>query len=194
MVCVSAQTVEYAQNSCYIDSLLFAMFATPSTLEKSFLESQRSGGSSKLQQTIKNTFVGQIRNPKGRVSRDDMSNIRKLVISLSAEEGRSFLKEDQELQQQDAGEFFEFISECLGDDSSKFEIERAIVHEGKAEASDSTTEFLSYLPLCLNDTSADFLKLDKLLEEFSTSQISVRRIPEGYTSGCGGMDVHGLNW
>ena len=123
MVCVSAQTVEYAGNSCYIDSLLFAMFATPSTLEKSFLESQRSGGSSKLQQAIKNTFVGQIRNPKGRVSRDDMSNIRKLVISLSAEEGRSFLKEDQERQQQDAGEFFEFISECLGDDSSKFEIE-----------------------------------------------------------------------
>ena len=171
-----------AGNSCYMDSVLFAMFAAPSPLDASVLFSQQASGvAAKLQQSIRENFVDRIRDPHGAVSKEDVTAIRKLVIELSTEHRQqnppqnSFLEKQDEQVQQDVGEFFRFIIDALATSDVKLVMQRQTHHGGWEENDDQGHETLSELILYLGDSRAQHLKWDQVLDDNMTGKVDVRR-------------------
>ena len=166
-----------------MDSLLFAMFAVSSPLDASVLERQQASGSvaARLQQSVRERFVDRIRDPRGAVSEEDVTAIRKLVIELSTQHKQqhppkiSFLETQDEHEQQDVSEFFRFIIDALASDDVKLLVQRNTHHEGLEEDADQRDEVLSDLILALGDLPAQHLKWDQLLDDFMTGQVDVRR-------------------
>jgi hypothetical protein len=165
-----------------MDSLLFAMFAVSSPLDASVLERQQASGSvaARLQQSVRERFVDRIRDPRGAVSEEDVTAIRKLVIELSSEHRQqnppqnSFLEEQDEQVQQDVGEFFRFIIDALAPDV-KLVMQRQTHHGGWEENDDQGHETLSELILYLGDSRAQHLKWDQVLDDNMTGKVDVRR-------------------
>jgi len=191
-LCPPLQKVANAGNSCYMDSVLFAMFAAPSQLDASVLFSQQASGvAAKLQQSIRENFVDRIRDPHGAVSKEDVTAIRKLVIELSTEHRlqnppqNSFLEEQDEQEQQDVGEFFRFIMDALDVEAKcKLVIQRQTHHGGWEENDDQRYESLSELILYLGDSHAQHLKWDEVLDDNMTGKVDVcRRVGEGREEG-----------
>jgi hypothetical protein len=145
--------VPNAGNSCYIDSVLFAMFAVPSStmdalLSKRFPNSDMNAGNKQeLQRVVSKQFVSRLRGMMS-ISVDMIANIRAQCRRC----GWEYLGAPD--QQQDACEFFSFFFLALG--GQPLRLTRRTFTGALPDASDrGQEENLAILPVPLWDTQSE---------------------------------------
>ena len=163
-------TIQNAGNTCYIDSILFSLFA--STNLGAMLDSKPGERDvvKKLKEVIVELFFNPLKNclkhcldvqssgtpAKHVTTAESVKQIRKMCRTLG------WKNTEPESRQQDAVEFFEFLCETL--EVPKITKKRKTFHGGNATQSDSgDDETLWVLPLSLVDSKQKQIDLDGLL-------------------------------
>lgn len=138
--------IENAINTCYIDSILVALFYQNSLIDK-LLEKEinsKNGMIIYLQEYIKEKFVNIIRQNKS-VMQDDMNMIRTLCFELNWRDGNH----EEFINQQDANEFYCFLMELF--ENTQIEITRQIICEKTQEDNEFIKKLIPFIPLALPD-------------------------------------------
>lgn len=138
--------VENGINTCYIDSVLMALFYSPSHLDRLLMKDCKNAMGIYLQELISEKFVKCVKNGK-TILADDVNLIRALCCEMGWRSG----KDDEFIEQQDVTEFFTFLMETF--ENENIEISRSTLMENKEDIVQK--DMLPYLPLALpeNETS-----------------------------------------
>ncbi|AYV82313.1 MAG: ubiquitin carboxyl-terminal hydrolase [Homavirus sp.] len=174
--------VENAGNTCYIDSLLMALFFEESIIERLLTTDVRSdqnaGTAMYLQEYIKLNFIDNIRAGLS-VTADVMSMLRELLI----ENGWKKDLIDEHIEQQDVNEFFTFLIDVLN--GPLMEIQRSTITEVEVEADNTDDvgpiEKIPFIPLSIPETNTESsLHIKDLLKTWMFENYSnVKRIING---------------
>ena len=146
--------VENIGNTCYIDSLLMALFYFPSTND--FLLDKDVEESLYLQQYIKTNFVDKVRQGKS-VNEENIYTIRNLCIDLGWLNGDPI----EFFSQQDVNEFYMFLMDKLKGTLIKTKREtkvKDVSNETDIQGREEIIPFIS-LPLPQNETTVDIKDL-----------------------------------
>ena len=166
-------TIQNAGNTCYIDSILFSMFA--STKLGAMLHSKPGEGEDvkKLKEIILKFFFNPLKDClygqrsgtlATHVTEKEVKQIREMCRTLG------WKKTELASRQQDAVEFYEFLCETL--EVPKITTKPQTLHGGNATQSDSgDDETLWVLPLSLVDSKHKKNDLDGLLETYLADNI-----------------------
>jgi uncharacterized UBP type Zn finger protein len=165
-------TIQNAGNTCYIDSILFSMFA--STKLGAMLDSTPGQGEDvkKLRELILKFFFNPLKHclygqrsgtPAIHVTKaESVKQIRDMCRTLG------WKNTEPESRQQDAVEFFEFLCETL--QVPQITTKQFTFHGGNATQSDSEKDGSDrVLPLSLGDSEQKLL--EKLLEKYLVDNI-----------------------
>lgn len=140
-------TVDNAGNTCYIDSLLMALFYHNSHIERLLNKDIKNTLGLYIQEYIKENFVNMVRKNKSVVA-SDIEMFRILVFQAGWRKNSPL--SDEETNQQDVNEFYIFLMDLLEND--KIEIIRRTITEGMVSDSDTgIKELLPFIPLSLPD-------------------------------------------
>lgn len=141
--------VENGYNTCYIDSLLIAMFYKTSCLENMLRTDPKNSYFIYLQEIIKTKFVDQIRK-KVSVTADIMNEIRNFANICGWKNGSYH----QLLEQQDVSEFYIFLTSNM--DTMPIEIQRQTITEALKNENDiGRIESLPYISLAVPVLDSD---------------------------------------
>ena len=184
--------VTNAGNSCYMDSVLFAMFAMPSAALDAMLTRRPPASDHlaahklELQACIMKHFVGRLRHCE-HVTSESMINIRSLCRRVGWEYAGA-----PDLQQ-DAGEFFAFLHSALG--GQLIRTTRRTFTGALPDNSDrGSEENMALLPVALRDShparSEDMMNLSSLVDTFFFENVAagLRREVQGQQ-----QEVYALN-
>ena len=152
---------------CYMDALLFAMFANLDSFEPMLFVSNKSTNPivNRLC-TLLRVYVNLLRS--GNVISVDLTH--KICVAAS----QLGFKEALSHKQQDAASLFEFLTEALSMPLLTFKID--IKHGGKFEADDEkySKERILFVSVPESETEDDIL-LEECLETYFNNSVSVRR-------------------
>lgn len=133
-----------AINTCYIDSLLMALFFTPSILESILNNDVSSSDTMYLQEYIRVHFVERVRNNKS-VNEDIMNLIRILCVQIGWR-SEVIRNDDEFFGQQDVNEFYTFLMNKF--DGPFIDIQRITIIEGVDNIDNSDViEKLPFIPV-----------------------------------------------
>lgn len=146
--------IENAGNTCYIDSLLMALFFQPSSIDKLLSTDVKDALIIYLQEYIKEKFVSYIRNNKSILS-DDIEMLRTLCFQIGWKNNNL----NEFYDQQDVNEFYIFITSLF--ENEQIILNKNIVSED-IEIKINDRENIPFIPLSLqeninNDTIKNML-------------------------------------
>ncbi|KAK4189644.1 ubiquitin carboxyl-terminal hydrolase 14 [Podospora australis] len=151
--------------TCYLDALLFAMFAKLTAFECMLKNDQSDEAQRKLAALIR-LWVNMLRS--GKLIRTDMT--QHIQESLAA----CGWKEAELLEQQDTSEAFAFITETLQLPLLTLQVD--LFHQGKRDADDHKVVHERLLNLAVpEDTDGKGIKLEDCLEEYFNNKVDVLR-------------------
>ncbi|KAH9910082.1 ubiquitin carboxyl-terminal hydrolase-domain-containing protein [Xylariomycetidae sp. FL2044] len=151
--------------TCYLDSLLFAMFSKLEAFECMLVGDIRDDAQRKLAALLR-LWVNMLRS--GKLIEKDMTEH---IQDALAECG---WKEAQQLEQQDTSEAFAFITETLQLPLLTLQVD--LFHHGKNDDADHKVVYERLLNLAVPpDTENKGIKLEDCLEEYFNSQVDVLR-------------------
>lgn len=145
--------VENGLNTCYIDSLLMALFYKPSTYLDSLLHTDpKNLNSIYLQEIIKNKFVDQVRK-NNSVMADVINEIRIYAHECGWLVGTTN-EFDELFEQQDVNELYSFLLDTIN--GTLIEIQRQTISEGFENKSDiSELESIPFINLTVPDNARE---------------------------------------
>lgn len=141
--------VENAGNTCYIDSLLMALFYSNTHLEYLLCKEIKNTMGIYLQEYIKGNFVNSVRNNKSVLS-VDIEMIRTLCFQLGWRKNNlnSSQQNEEYTKQQDVNEFFTFLTEIF--ENEQVEIIRNTISEELVEKNEiGSKEQIPFIPLSI---------------------------------------------
>lgn len=152
---------------CYLDALLFAMFANLESFEPIlFISNQHPNAMVTRLSALLRLYVNLLRSGN-LVTRDITMRICEVLLALGFEEAMSH-------KQQDAAAMFEFLTETLAMPLLTFKIE--IQHGGKfSEEDDLKISKERILFVSLPEEGTDDILLEECLEHYFNNSISVKR-------------------
>lgn len=130
--------VENGGNTCYIDSLLMALFYTPSHIDGVLNKKLKNDQYSYIQEFIMQKFVNRVRNGKS-VSSEEINELRIILIT------NGWLDFNSIFQQQDVNEFYTFLLDKF--DITPIELEKKIYTDNNDNK--TIIEKLPFIPLSL---------------------------------------------
>lgn len=157
--------IENGLNTCYIDSLLMALFYKPSTYLDSLLHSDpKNLNIIYLQEIIKNKFVDQVRKGGG-VTADVMNEIRIYanVCGWLTSNTNESNKYDEIFEQQDVNEFYTFLLDATN--VPKIEIQRQTIYEALEKNDISEIESLPFINLTVPENKTE-ISIKELLNDW----------------------------
>lgn len=151
--------------TCYLDALLFAMFARLDAFECMLRNDQPNGDQSNLANLIR-LWVNMLRT--GKLIRIDMTErLQAALASCGWEEARL-------LQQQDTSEAFAFITETLQLPLLTLQVD--LFHQGKRDVDDHKVVYERLLNLAVPpDPEGKGVKLEDCLEDYFNTRVDVLR-------------------
>lgn len=139
--------VENAINTCYIDSLLMALFYSPSVIENLLNNDPKNGTAIYLQEYVKFNFINQIRNNKS-ILEDTVNMIRTICIQLGWKNNTN--NTEEYFEQQDITEFFIFLLDLFN--GPTIEIQRKTITDTFSDEIEiGTIEKIPFIPLLIPD-------------------------------------------
>ncbi|KAI1284472.1 cysteine proteinase [Xylaria sp. FL0933] len=152
--------------TCYLDALLFAMFAKLDAFECMLKADIRDDEPRKKLAVLLRLWVNMLR--RGKLIETDMTEH---ILDALAECG---WKEAQFLEQQDTSEAFAFITETLQLPLLPLQVD--LFHHGKNDDADHKVVYERLLNLAVpSDSEGKGVKLEDCLEEYFNSQVDVLR-------------------
>ncbi|KAI1432640.1 cysteine proteinase [Xylaria sp. CBS 124048] len=152
--------------TCYLDALLFAMFAKLDAFECMLRTDTRDGEPRKRLAVLLRVWVNMLRS--GKLIETDMTE---QIQSALADCG---WKDAQYLEQQDTSEAFAFITETLQLPLLTLQVD--LFHHGKNDDADHKVVYERLLNLAVPpDSEGKGIKLEDCLEEYFNSQVDVLR-------------------
>jgi len=136
--------VENAGNTCYIDSLLMALFYNQTLIDRLLVKDTSDTMVIYLQEYIKEKFVNIVRK-KNSVVAEDINMIRTLCFQLGWRNTGNL--DDEYINQQDVNEFYIFLMEMF--QNEQIETVRKTILEGDTTANIGNKERLPFIPLSL---------------------------------------------
>ena len=131
--------VENGGNTCYIDSLLMAMFYSESFIDAILAKKPKKDSYIYLQEFIKSYFVDHVRSAKS-VTMDTINNMRFILLNCG------WLSEDNLFSQQDVNEFFCFLADIF--DITIIELQKQTFTDIHG-SNDPIIEKVPFIPLSL---------------------------------------------
>ena len=181
--------IENTGNTCYIDSLLMALFYSNSHLEKLLNKEINNTLGIYLQEYIKEKFIDSVRNNKSVFS-DDIDMIKTLCFQLGWRRNNS-LDNDEFEKQQDVNEFFTFLIEIF--EQEQIEIIRNTISEGIPENNDiGIKEYIPFIPLSLS-LEKKIVTVKQILHDWLFDNISNVKRNISTINGNKEITVKGLN-
>lgn len=160
--------------SCYLDALLFAMFAKLEAFECMLTADLPDEPQKKLAALLR-LWVNMLRT--GKLIQSDMTE--RIQEALAA----CGWKDAQLLEQQDTSEAFAFITETLQLPLLPLQVD--LFHQGKNDEADHKVVYERLLNLAVpSDTEGKAIKLEDCLEDYFNSQVDVHR--DSLEDGKGG--------
>ncbi|KAI5862762.1 cysteine proteinase [Durotheca rogersii] len=151
--------------TCYLDSLLFAMFAKLESFE-CMLKNDSMDEPQKRLAALLRLWINMLRS--GKLIETNMTE--KIQDALAA----CGWKEAQLLEQQDTSEAFAFITETLQLPLLPLQVD--LFHQGKNDDADHKVVYERLLNLAVpSDTDGKGIRLEDCLEEYFNSQVDVLR-------------------
>lgn len=152
---------------CYLDALLFAMFANLESFEPIlFISNQHPNAMVTRLSALLRLYVNLLRSGN-LITRDITMRICEVLLALGFEEAMSH-------KQQDSAAMFEFLTETLAMPLLTFKIE--IQHGGKfSEEDDLKISKERILFVSLPEEGTDDILLEECLEHYFNNSISVKR-------------------
>lgn len=183
--------VENAGNTCYIDSILMALFFTESHFDRFLNKDLKNTLGLYLQEYIKTYFVEFVRGNKSIVS-ENMEMIRNLSFQLGWKKTDSASETAEEYtNQQDVSEFYSFLMEVF--ENTQIEIQRDTISEGNPDKSDNgAKEIIPFIPLSLPEKLA-LVQVKQLLNDWLYDNISDLKRNTSENSEKQEQFVKGLN-
>lgn len=131
--------VDNAGNTCYIDSLLMALFYTESHIDAILTKPPKQDSYVYLQEFIKGCFVDKVRDSKN-VTMDTINELRHILMNCG------WLDADELFNQQDVNEFFTFLADKF--DITVIELMQQTITDVDGKEA-STIEKMPFIPLSL---------------------------------------------
>ncbi|KAF7528207.1 hypothetical protein G7054_g10224 [Neopestalotiopsis clavispora] len=151
--------------TCYLDALLFAMFAKLEAFE-CMLTTELSGESQKRLAGLLRLWVNLLRS--GKLIHTDMTELIQEAL------GECGWHDAQLVEQQDTSEAFAFITETLQLPLLPLQVD--LFHQGKNDEADHKVVYERLLNLAVPpDTDGKGIDLEDCLEEYFNSQVHVHR-------------------
>jgi uncharacterized UBP type Zn finger protein len=191
--------VQNVGNTCYIDSLLFGLFFTPSSIDTLLNKDLKSGDAIYLQEYLKVHFVNQIRNNL-TVNGDVMEMIRILCVQLGWRSDMIDESDNEELyNQQDVNEFYTFLIETF--EGQLIEIKRRTLTGALDDSDDiGENEALPFIPLSIpkikpdGNTDIKSITVKEMLHNWMyDNQSDIKRYIEDVNNTKKEQTVTGLN-
>lgn len=151
--------------TCYLDALLFAMFAKLTAFECMLKNDQTDEAQRKLAAILR-LWVNMLRSGK-LIHTDMMQHIQEALAACG-------WKEAELIQQQDTSEAFAFITETLQLPLLALQVD--LFHQGKGDVDDHKVVHERLLNLAVpEDTDGKGIKLEDCLEEYFNNKVDVLR-------------------
>ncbi|KAK8111209.1 uncharacterized protein PG998_007666 [Apiospora kogelbergensis] len=150
--------------TCYLDALLFAMFAKVEAFECMLSKDLPEGPQTKLAALLR-LWVNMLRS--GKLIQSDMTEHIQDALAACG------WKDAQLLEQQDTSEAFAFITETLQLPLLPLQVD--LFHQGKNDEADHKVVYERLLNLAVPDAEGKEVKLEDCLEEYFNSQVDVHR-------------------
>lgn len=145
-------SIQNGGNTCYIDSLLMALFYTPSIIEQMLHRDPKTALAMYLQEYIKCNFIEPVRLHRS-INGEDMNLLRRICIEnewlsqLIKINSTEFSEE--EFSQQDVSEFYSFLSSLFNNENIK--IKKKIISDVYEDIEDNNEESINYIPISIPD-------------------------------------------
>lgn len=156
--------VENGGNTCYIDSLLMALFFNPSHIDGVLNKKLSKEQYSYIQDYILHMFVNKVRD-NCSVSADTINEMR---VILTTNGWNDF---DSIFEQQDVNEFFSFLADKFEITPIEFE-KRIFVDKNESKV---IKEKLHFIPLSLPSDSSTIKVPDMLKEWMHYNEVDIKR-------------------
>lgn len=153
--------VENGGNTCYIDSLLMALFYTPSHIEQLLSQDPKTTPAIYLQEFIHYNLIEPVRSQTS-VSSDDMNTLRRICIENDWLNNVINIDPEEQYSQQDVTEFFSFISNLFNNEPIK--IKRQLLTDG-IDDEHGTEETVLFIPLYVPD-NIEKITIKQLLDNW----------------------------
>jgi ubiquitin C-terminal hydrolase len=165
---VTPFVVENGYNTCYMDSLLMALFYTPSHIEHMLLKCDPTNPEYLyLQELIKIRFVDTIRKNQS-ITADVINEIRNYSHTVG---WKGF---DELMEQHDVNEYHAFLMDIFN--GTMIEIQRQMITEGISIPEDKgAIEKIPFIPLTLLETDSEITIKDLLKRWMSDNTVDVKR-------------------
>jgi uncharacterized UBP type Zn finger protein len=182
--------VENGGNTCYIDSLLMALFYTESHIDAILTKPPKQDSYVYLQEFIKGCFVDKVRSSQN-VTMETINELRYILMNCG------WLDADELFNQQDVNEFFTFIADKF--DITVIElIQQTITDVDKKET--STIEKMPFIPLSLpyNTELQTCIKdrinvTDMFHDWLYKNEVNVQRDYKNSTMNVSGLSVYHIH-
>jgi ubiquitin C-terminal hydrolase len=139
--------VENVGNTCYIDSLLMALFYNQTLIDRLLVKDITETMGIYLQEYIKEKFVNLVRK-KNSVIAEDINMIRTLCFQLGWRKDGNI--DDEYINQQDVNEFYIFLMELF--QNEQIETIRKTILEESSDTNVGEKERLPFIPLALPES------------------------------------------
>lgn len=154
--------VENPGNCCYIDSLLMALFYSPSYTNTLLINNIADVEAMYLQECVKEQFVNLVQNHKS-VSIDNINFIKYMLL-------QNGWKTFQELyEQQDISEFYTFLIKKF--EGQLIEIKRKTISEEPSKDSAGKIEKIPFIPLSFGSKQSDSINVIDMLSNWMFDNI-----------------------
>lgn len=140
--------VENAGNTCYIDSLLMALFYNQTLIDRLLVKDIPDTMGIYLQEYIKEKFVNLVRK-KNSVIAEDINMIRTLCFQLGWRSDGNL--DDEYINQQDVNEFYIFLMNMF--QNEQIETVRKTILEEDNTSNVGEKERLPFIPLALPESN-----------------------------------------
>ncbi|QKF93682.1 ubiquitin carboxyl-terminal hydrolase [Fadolivirus algeromassiliense] len=162
--------VENAGNTCYIDSLLMALFYSPTHIERLLNKEIKNTMGLYLQEYIKHEFVNKARSSL-TITCNEIEMIRALCFQLGwRKSANDNSNNDEYISQQDVNEFYIFLMDIFENDC--IEITKTTISDNVDDKiEDNKIEKIPFIPLALPESTTSITVKD-LLSNWLTDNIS----------------------
>lgn len=160
--------IENIGNSCYIDSLLMALFYVPSRIDSMLTNNPKHTDFIYLQEYIKTHFVKRVRDGKN-VMINDIVSLNYILLQCG------WLNYDEIMEQQDVNELYAFLADALNITPIEF---KKYIYIDNYNHETSSKDKLFFIPLALPITENVNVK-DMLHEWLYANEITIKNNEHG---------------